>query len=122
MNVTSVLMTAAAVPGAFSSSKGKSKSKFPVPSGTGNKKKRKKTEPILSGNQYARSIPEALSYDFTRGVASQPADAKWIVKRSQLEKKRDANVSKKSELKKKFGNSGTGKASRAVNMSITGRD
>ena len=39
MNVTSVLMTAAAVPGAFSSSKGKSKSKFPVPSGTGNKKK-----------------------------------------------------------------------------------
>jgi len=43
MNVTSVLMTAAAVPGAFSSSKGKSKSKFPVPSGTGNKKKKKKT-------------------------------------------------------------------------------
>ena len=39
MNVTSVLMTAAAVPGAFSSSKGKSKSKFPVPSGTGNEKK-----------------------------------------------------------------------------------
>ena len=43
MNVTSVLMTAAAVPGAFSSSKGKSKSKFPVPSGTGNKTKKKKT-------------------------------------------------------------------------------
>ena len=36
-------MTAAAVPGAFSSSKGKSKSKFPVPRGTGNKKKQKKT-------------------------------------------------------------------------------
>ena len=43
MNVTSVLMTAAAVPGAFSSSKGKSKSKFPGPSGTGNTNKKKKT-------------------------------------------------------------------------------
>ena len=86
------------------------------------KRKRKKTEPILSGNQYARSIPEALSYDFTMGVASQPVDEKLVVQRSQLEKKRDANVSKKAELKKMFGNSGTGKASRAVNMSITGRD
>lgn len=84
-------------------------------------KKRKKSEPILSGNQYARAIPEALSYDFTVAVATAPVDDKMRVRKSDKDKRKDDKISGKAQLKKMFGSKGSGRAQRAVNMSIEGR-
>ena len=104
--------------------------------GAGGSKKRKKKrnnlnggaddedqKPVLSGNQYARAVPEALTYDFAR-VASGPVNLEEIVREDQLKSKdKGDEMSKRSILNREFRRNGTAlpKSQRPVKVSISGK-
>ena len=81
-------------------------------------------KPILSGNQYARAVPEAMTFDFAR-VATAPVDLDEIVREDQLSKNKNDmdGMSKRAILKREFGKNGTAlpRSQRPLQMSIEGR-
>jgi hypothetical protein len=81
-------------------------------------------KPVLSGNQYARAVPEALTFDFA-SVATGPVSRDEIVREDQLKSNKDNkdDLSKRAILKREFRRSGTAlpKSQRPVKLSITGK-
>jgi transcription factor SPN1 len=79
--------------------------------------------PILSGNQYARAVPESLTFDFAR-VATGPISRDEIVREDQLNPKdKSDDLSKRAILNREFrkGSTALPKSQRPVKISITGK-